>query len=391
MTVMRTFTFMLSIFVVGMVEMVVAGIMSLMSTDLHISEAWIGQLVTVYAFTFALTGPILVKLTERYAPKTVLLVTMMVFIIGNMMIALSPNFTILVIGRVLSSAAAALIVVKILAITSFLSEPHIRGRMLGIVYTGFSASNVFGVPIGTLIGDWLGWRFTFGMISFVGLIVATLLTVYLPRELNMNVILNSDHTQSSNGSRVRNKQEIIKLLAVTFILLTANSIAYIYINPLILSGGHTLQFVSLALLVIGVAGMLGTSMGGFFTDKLSFKTWLLMSSFAFAVILVLLNQLWATSALLLITLFTWHIIQWSTNPAVQSGLISQVDGDHSQVMSWNMSALNAGIGLGALLGGVIVSHLNLHATVYIAAITSLLAFFIVATLQKPQKTTNISH
>ncbi len=52
MTVMRTITFMLSIFIVGMVELVVAGILSLMSHDLHISEAWIGQLVTIYAFTF---------------------------------------------------------------------------------------------------------------------------------------------------------------------------------------------------------------------------------------------------------------------------------------------------------------------------------------------------
>lgn len=380
MTVMRTLTFMLSIFIVGMVEMVVAGIMSLMSADLHISEAWIGQLVTIYAFTFALTGPILVKLTERYAPKSVLLVTVFIFIIGNLMIALSPNFIILVIGRVLSSAAAALIVVKILAITVFLSEPHKRGRMLGIVYTGFSASNVFGVPIGTLIGDWLGWRFTFGLISFVGLIVGILLLYYLPRELHMNVNTDANHNTSSH---VRNKREVTKLLAITFILLTANSIAYIYINPLILSGGHTLQFVSLALLVIGVAGMLGTSLGGFFTDKLSFKTWLLVSSLAFAIILLLLNQLWTTSVLLLIALFTWHIIQWSTNPAVQSGLISQVDGDHSQVMSWNMSALNAGIGLGALLGGVIVTHLSLHATVTIAAATGILAFLIAATLQKP--------
>ncbi|MCS4485954.1 MFS transporter [Staphylococcus americanisciuri] len=390
MTIIRTLTFMLSIFIVGMVEMVVAGIMSLMSADLQISEAWIGQLVTIYAFTFALTGPILVKLTERYAPKPVLLVTVIVFIIGNSIIAFSPNFVILVIGRILSSAAAALIVVKILAITVFLSAPHKRGRMLGIVYTGFSAANVFGVPIGTLIGDWFGWRFTFGLISFVGLIVSLLLMYYLPQDLRMNVNTNIN-TSKNRASRVRNKREVTKLLAVTFILLTANSIAYIYINPLILSSGHTLQFLSLALLVIGVAGMLGTSMGGFFTDKLSFKTWLFVSSFALSAILLLLNQLWATSIMLLIVLFIWHIVEWSTNPAVQSGLISQVDGDHSQVMSWNMSALNAGIGLGAMIGGVIVTHLSLHATVYIAAATGFIAFLIVITLQNPSSNQSVSH
>lgn len=377
MTIMRTLTFMLSIFIVGMVEMVVAGIMNLMSADLNISEAWIGQLVTIYAFTFSLTGPILVKLTEKYSPKSVLLSAIAFFVIGNLMIALSPNFTILIIGRIISSAAAALIVVKILSTTVVLARPENRGKMLGIVYTGFSASNVFGVPIGTLIGDWAGWRFTFGLIILVGLIAGVLLTIYLPKEVKSSLQTTQNHT-----SRILDKGEVTKLLSITFILLTANSVAYIYINPLILSGGHNIQFVSLALLIIGIAGMLGTSMGGFFTDKLSFKTWLLVSGGAFVIVMLVLNQLWTASTILLIALFIWHIIQWSTNPAVQSGLIDQVEGDNSQVMSWNMSALNAGIGFGALLGGLIVSHIDLHATIYFAAGIGFIGFIIIVMLKK---------
>ncbi|EGQ3904940.1 MFS transporter [Staphylococcus pseudintermedius] len=377
MTIMRTLTFMLSIFIVAMVEMVVAGIMNLMSADLNISEAWIGQLVTIYAFTFALTGPILVKLTEKYSPKSVLLSAIAFFVIGNLMIAPSPNFTILIIGRIISSAAAALIVVKILSTTVVLARPENRGKMLGIVYTGFSASNVFGVPIGTLIGDWAGWRFTFGLIILVGLIAGVLLTIYLPKEVKSSLQTTQNHT-----SRILDKGEVTKLLSITFILLTANSVAYIYINPLILSGGHNIQFVSLALLIIGIAGMLGTSMGGFFTDKLSFKTWLLVSGGAFVIVMLVLNQLWTASTILLIALFIWHIIQWSTNPAVQSGLIDQVEGDNSQVMSWNMSALNAGIGFGALLGGLIVSHIDLHATIYFAAGIGFIGFIIIVMLKK---------
>lgn len=66
MSIMRLFTFILSIFIVGMVEMMVAGIMNLMSQDLHVSEAVVGQLVTMYALTFAICGPILVKLTTVF-------------------------------------------------------------------------------------------------------------------------------------------------------------------------------------------------------------------------------------------------------------------------------------------------------------------------------------
>ncbi|UEX90633.1 MFS transporter [Staphylococcus ratti] len=378
MTVMRTITFMLSIFIVGMVELVVAGILSLMSQDLNISEAWIGQLVTIYAFTFAITGPILVKLTERFSPKTVLLTTILAFILGNLIIALSPNFTMIVIGRIISSAAAALIVVKILAITVMLAKPQHRGRMLGLVYTGFSGANVFGLPIGTLIGDWIGWRFTFGLIIVVAIIAGLMLMIYLPHQFNPQYETVKDYSM-----RIINKSEVIKLLSITFIFLTANSVAYIYINPLILSGGHTIQFVSLALLIIGIAGVVGTSLGGYFTDILSFKKWLLISGSIFSVMMLLLNQLWAFTILLLLALFIWHIIQWSTNPAIQTGLIEQIEGDHSQIMSWNMSALNAGIGFGALLGGIVVANINLYATIYVALGIGLLGLMVIISLKKP--------
>ena len=167
MSVMRIFTFILSIFIVGMVEMMVAGIMNLMSSDLHVSEAIIGQLVTLYAITFAVAGPILVKLTNRFSPRMVLLWALLTFVVGNIIIAIAPNFSILVIGRILSSAAAALIVVKILALTALLTAPQHRGKMIGIVYSGFSGANVFGVPIGTVIGDLVGWRYTFLFIVII--------------------------------------------------------------------------------------------------------------------------------------------------------------------------------------------------------------------------------
>ena len=179
MSMMRIVTFIFSVFIVGMVEMMVAGIMNLMSQDLHVSEAVIGQLVTLYALTFAICGPILVKVTQRFKAKSILLWTLVTFIIGNLIIAIAPNFTILVIGRILSSAAASLIIVKVLALTAMLTSPKNRGKMIGVVYSGFSGANVFGVPIGTLIGDWVGWRFTFIFIVAVSVIVGILMMLSL--------------------------------------------------------------------------------------------------------------------------------------------------------------------------------------------------------------------
>lgn len=384
MSVMRIATFIISVFIVGMVEMMVAGIMNLMSDDLGVSEAIIGQLVTLYALTFAICGPILVKLTNRYPARPVLLWTLIAFVVGNGIIAVAPNFTILVIGRILSSAAASLIIVKVLALTAMLTIPKNRGKMIGVVYTGFSGANVFGVPIGTMIGDWIGWRFTFVFIIVISLIAGLLMLKYLPTttELNQaNRMYNNVSDDNQVTSHIVRPVEIIKFLAITLLILIANSVTFVFINPLILENGHSMGYVSLALLVNGVAGVVGTSMGGVLADKLTSKRWLIIAFSVFIVVMLAINLILSTTVLLLVGLFIWNIVQWSTNPAIQSGITEHVEGDTSQVMSWNMSCLNAGIGLGGIIGGLVVSNMNVEAVTFVSAFIGLLGLIIVLTLK----------
>ncbi|MBU6131584.1 MFS transporter [Staphylococcus xylosus] len=386
MSVMRIATFILSIFIVGMVEMMVAGIMNLMSNDLHVSEAMVGQLVTLYAITFAIAGPILVKLTNRFSPRPVLLWALTIFIIGNVIIAMAPNFSILVFGRILSSAAAALIVVKILALTALLTAPQHRGKMIGIVYSGFSGANVFGVPIGTIIGDLVGWRYTFLFIVVVSVLVGILMYFYVPQPQFEMPKAGTETTQrTSSYSKILRPAEIVKYLSITFLLLVANSVTFIYINPLMLKSGHDLSFVSIALLINGVAGVIGTSMGGFLSDKLTSKRWLTIATIIFIVMMLILNVFLPGTGLLLMVIFIWNIMQWSTNPAVQSGVIEHVEGDTSQVMSWNMSSLNAGIGIGGIVGGLVVSKVDVFATTYFSAAIALLAFILIISLKNVAK------
>ncbi|WP_214307321.1 MFS transporter, partial [Staphylococcus pseudoxylosus] len=386
MSVMRIATFILSIFIVGMVEMMVAGIMNLMSNDLHVSEAVVGQLVTLYAITFAIAGPILVKLTNRFSPRPVLLWALATFIIGNVIIAMAPNFSILVFGRILSSAAAALIVVKILALTALLTAPQHRGKMIGIVYSGFSGANVFGVPIGTIIGDLVGWRYTFLFIVAVSVLVGILMYFYVPQPQFETPKTGTETTQrTSSYSKILRPAEIVKYLSITFLLLVANSVTIIYINPLMLKSGHDLSFVSIALLINGVAGVIGTSMGGFLSDKLTSKRWLTIATTIFIIMMLILNVFLPGTGLLLMVIFIWNIMQWSTNPAVQSGIIEHVEGDTSQVMSWNMSSLNAGIGIGGIVGGLVVSKVDVFATTYFSAAIALLAFILIISLKNIAK------
>ncbi|MEG7364420.1 MFS transporter, partial [Pseudomonas citronellolis] len=122
-------------------------------------------------------------------------------------------------------------------------------------------------------------------------------------------------------SKILRPAEVAKYLIITFLVLIANSVTFVFINPLILSNGHDMSFVSLALLVNGIAGVIGTSLGGIFSDKITSKRWLMISVSIFIVMMLLMNLILPGSGLLLAGLFIWNIMQWSTNPAVQSGVI----------------------------------------------------------------------
>src|SRR5699024_7993122 len=122
-----------------MMELIISGILELRSDDLGISVAVTGQLITVYAVSFAIFGTVLVKLTEKYKPKPVILISLVVFIFGNVIFGLSETVLMLAFGRVVTAMAAAIFIVKILDMTVGLSEPSIRGKMIAIVYMGFSS------------------------------------------------------------------------------------------------------------------------------------------------------------------------------------------------------------------------------------------------------------
>lgn len=153
-----------------------------------------------------------------------------------------------------------------------------------------------------------------------------------------------------------------------------------------LSNGHDLKFVSFVLLINGIAGTLGTSMGGFLADKWSSKTWLLTATLTFAIALAVINWFLSASWMLILIIFVWNVMQWSTNPAVQSGIIEHVQGDASQVLSWNMSSLNAGIAAGGMLGGLIVSHIGINAVTYSSSLLGFIIVIIILFLKKVRHT-----
>ena len=347
-------TFTVGIFLLGMMELIVSGILELMSSDLGISHALTGQLITVYAVSFALFGPILIRLTENMPAKIVVLLSLIVFIIGNVVFGLAETFLVLSIGRVITAMAAAVFIVKILDMTVMLSEPRVRGKMLALVYMGFSAANVFGIPIGTIIGAQFGWRVIFLMVIILAILVG-LGVIFFVRSQD----LTDRAPAGAEKSRLKSKKNVALYIAVTLCVLIGNYIILGYISPLMTSHGFTLENVSFALLITGIGGMTGTYLGGNLIDKIGPKKTVMIMMSLFLVSMAIMPFLYETPILFYINIFVWSLFQWSTSPAVQGGLVENVEGSSSNVFSWNMSALNLGIGVGAVIGGVFISNFDI--------------------------------
>lgn len=347
-------TFTVGIFLLGMMELIVSGILELMSDDLGISHALTGQLITVYAISFAIFGPILIRLTENMPTKPVVLLSLVVFIIGNVVFGFANTFLILSIGRVITAMAAAVFIVKVLDMTVILSAPHIRGKMLALVYMGFSAANVFGIPIGTIIGAQFGWRVIFAIVIVIAILVGFGVLMFVRSDA-----LVDDAVIGEQKSKVKSRRNVSLYICVTLAVLVGNYIILGYISPLMTSHGFTLENVSFALLVTGIGGMTGTYIGGNLVDKIGAKkTIIIMMSF-FLVALAIMPFLYGTPVLFYINMFAWSLFQWATSPAVQGGLVENVEGSSSNVFSWNMSALNLGIGIGAVIGGVFINNFDI--------------------------------
>ncbi|HLR39564.1 MAG TPA: MFS transporter [Jeotgalicoccus sp.] len=367
-------TFTSSIFLLGIMELIVSGLLEPISSNLDMSYSLTGQLITVYAVSFALFGPILIKVTQKFPDKPVILISMIVFIIGNIVFGMANGFMTLALGRVITAMAAAVIIVKILDITVEISEPHKRGRMLALVYLGFSGANVFGIPISTFVGTIFGWRTVFFIIAIIAVTLIVILSKIVPNAKTDIVEENTDQIMS-----MRN---VIIYISITLMVLIGNFVVIGYISPLMTENGYSLQEVSIALLIAGLGGMTGTYFGGNIADKIGARKAIMIMLTLFFITMMIMPFLYPFKILFYINLYLWNVFEWSTSPAIQMGLVKSVKGSASSVFSWNMSSLNLGIGLGAVFGGIFITYLSIDYTPWLGAVVVFIGIILSTMLKK---------
>ncbi|MFE3765416.1 MFS transporter [Streptomyces sp. NPDC059104] len=168
-------------FAIGTDSFVIAGILPDAAHSLGVPVGTAGWLLTAYAFTYAVLGPVMAALTTRWPRRALFLAGFAVFTAGNLVTALAPSFGVAVAARALAGLGGAMVSPATVAAATALAPPERRGRAIATVMTGLSAATALGAPIGTAIGSFTGdWRATMLFVSALGLAAAAGTALFLP-------------------------------------------------------------------------------------------------------------------------------------------------------------------------------------------------------------------
>ncbi|MFD5213828.1 MFS transporter [Microbacterium sp. NPDC058345] len=170
----------LATFSMGIDGYVLAGLLPQIADDLNVTDAAAGQLVAVFALTAAIAGPVLSALTGAWERKGVIAASLAVFVLGNLMIALAPDYFWAIAGRVISALGGALLSAVVSAYVVAKTPVERRGRALSFVLGGFLAATALGVPIGLVIGQ-DDWRLPLFLVTGVGLVSLIGILIKVPR------------------------------------------------------------------------------------------------------------------------------------------------------------------------------------------------------------------
>src|SRR5882762_5459752 len=172
----------LSAFAIGMAEFVIAGVLPQVANSLGVTEGKAGNLITAYALAIVIGGPILTLWLTRFEKRAVLIGLMALFIAGNLIAALTSNYSVLLVSRVIAGLTqgpffgiGAVVAIKLV-------PDKLAGQAVGQVFAGLTLANVLGVPAGTWIGNTLGWHTTFLVISALGVITAVAVAAFVPAQ-----------------------------------------------------------------------------------------------------------------------------------------------------------------------------------------------------------------
>jgi MFS transporter, DHA1 family, inner membrane transport protein len=340
-------TLFLGMFVMGSTELLVVGVLDLIATDLQVSIPAAGSLVTAYALGIAIGGPVLTALTIKLNKRTVLAGALILFIVANLVAVLTTSYGLFLAARTLTGSIQGLFIAAAFAAGISVVPPARMGRAIAVVISGVAVSGALGVPVGTLVGQSLGWRgsFTAAVVLALAALIATLALV---------PSVPSTGDGAGNQARYAFAPRVLAVLALTFLVFASVYAVLTYIVPFLQTvTGISGALISVFLLAYGGAAAVGSFGGGRFADINAART-LIVGTIGGAACLLTLYLVGAIAVLVALVLVGSGGFAMGMAPSMQYRVVSLAGPGGAFAQSLPASAANVGIAFGSLAGGVAI-------------------------------------
>jgi predicted MFS family arabinose efflux permease len=337
-------------FSMGIDGYVLAGLLPQIAGDLEVTPAAAGQLMSVFAFTAALAGPVLGTFTSRWERRRTIVLSLAVFVLGNVIVGIATNYPIALSGRVIAALGGSLLNAAVTGYVIALTPAEHHGKALSFILGGWMTATALGVPVGLVIGQ-SSWRLPMILVAVVGTIAL------------IGIMLRLPHLHLPGGTlvdrlRPLGQPRLVAGLLVTTGILCGSYACFTYAT-LILGPHFKAEWAMIAIMFgYGVASMAGNAVTGRLVDRFS-----AIPVLTIILVGLLLNAVLGMVALMvapLVVAAVWGLI-WFFAAGVGNGgaavpqqarLATMAPDSAAIVMALNGSAISLGSALGSGLGGV---------------------------------------
>ncbi|QBP42399.1 MFS transporter [Paenisporosarcina antarctica] len=374
----------ISAFGIGTTEFVPIGLLATIAQDFDIGITLAGLLISGYAIGVAVGAPILTALTNRMTRKTLLIVLMAVFIVGNIVAAMSTSFELLMIARFITAFSHGVFFAIGATIAVQLVPAHKKASAIALMFTGLTVATVTGVPLGTFIGQAFGWRATFWAVALLGIVAIAAITLLIPKNLQQ-----SPPAKFSDIFRLVTNGRLLLGFAITALGYGGTFVAFTYLTP-ILEDLIKLdaKLISMVLLVYGIAVAIGNAVGGRLANHNPARA-LFWMFILHAVILIVMTFMIPFKVAGLIAVILMGLVAFMNVPGLQLNVVQlaekYVPSAVDVASALNIAAFNIGIAMGSIIGGMVINSIGLVHTPWVGGIMVIGAVLLTALLLRLER------
>jgi len=332
---------------IGMTEFTMMGILQDIAKDQQIEITQAAHFIALYALGVVVGAPILTIFTGKIAPKKVLLLLMLLFIVFNGLFAIAPDYNTLAISRFMSGLPHGAFFGVGSVVAAQLVQKGKEAQAIAFMFTGMTIANLAGVPLGTYIGHHYSWRITYGIIAALGLITIASIYFWLP---NINNKTNGDLKQQLSYFKQAKAWIIVAVISIG----TGGLFSWItYISPMVTKvGGLQEDRVPFIMVLVGLGMFFGNILGGKLADTISPTKAAIACFTTMALTLVTVYFTAHITSLAYVMAFVTGLVAFTIGSPLQMMLITSAKGSENIAAAAGQASFNIGNTLGAYLGGI---------------------------------------